>query len=740
MMKRVLAMMMVFVMIIPVVSAGNIDGPTRFLLGTSGYTQEIEEISLTIMALSSASDDLSWNIEPQLENIVETLLSQQNPDGGWGYYFGSASNVLDTSYAVIALQRAYNAVDPDMRGEIEAATKRGVEYIRNSAEDKGWGYIKGTDESCYPTVVSLWALGESGYSIHDKLVKNAVAYIQNVTSCEIPDNEFLALKAIALHSVGYPIDEATVDTIKNILLNGDPLPKERAMLSYALVLVSAADFDTMRALLILREEGQSAANSMFWSNPTYMLSSTESIASTAYALMAFSEPMKRAPTGEPVNPYRMPCESLEKLQNPDGGWGLTSNAPSNEKATYYSLLAMEKCYPPNETIQMALNWTKGAIKRDAAWMVANQRMSVEYFYALETLLRYGLLNQTEKDEAVQLIEGVQIYGGLWGSTVHGPQPYETALAVKALLDLGVPATDPLIQRAKEWLLGISHGGWGTYVATSHFAYMLKPDVLTTITVIEALEGIATPEELEPHLQWLAEQRVGNGWAYWKEYYDPDRNKVVSGEPSVELTVRATDLLTRYGYNYTYETLEFVINARDSGMIDKKPIELANAVLYLCRFQYILPVTLYDVRNALDGGSFTVIARGIDNESTNKILSILNELFSASFTLSNSTEIGEGNYIVIAPYGSYSLAPRNPYMAFHVDNGTLTVDNVTVPTDKAVAVVPGKTAGGVVLFVFYEPGNEWIVRDFFTTGYLDYIWGSAMVLVKESGKVRVIAVG
>jgi hypothetical protein len=110
MMKRVLAMMMVFVMIIPVVSAGNIDGPTRFLLGTSGYTQEIEEISLTIMALSSASDDLSWNIEPQLENIVETLLSQQNPNGGWGYYFGSASNVLDTSYAVIALQRAYNAV------------------------------------------------------------------------------------------------------------------------------------------------------------------------------------------------------------------------------------------------------------------------------------------------------------------------------------------------------------------------------------------------------------------------------------------------------------------------------------------------------------------------------------------------------------------------------------------------------------------------------------------------------
>ncbi len=269
---------------------------------------------------------------------------------------------------------------------------------------------------------------------------------------------------------------------------------------------------------------------------------------------------------------------------------------------------------------------------------------------------------------------------------------------------------------------------GTYVTTAYYSYMLKPDVLTTITVLEALKGgMATPEELKPHLEWLIEQRVDGGWPYWKTYYVWDENREFPGTPTVELTVRATDLLLDYGYNYTNETLSFVMNARDSGAIDGKTIEMASAIEYLSRFQYIPPVDLYDVRRALDGDTFRVVAPGMDNESLEAVIKTLNDLFSGGFLPANTSSIGEGSYIVLANFTGYPpIREYNPpYLKFYVDNGTVTVGNITVPTSEAVVLVPpGKTPpeGGIVLFVLYEPENSEIAREVFTTGFIRYIRG------------------
>lgn len=740
-MKKVLALVMIVLMLIPAVSAGTINGSARFLKDAAKSSQQTREISLAIMALSEASNDLEWDISPDLDNLVTTLLKYQNPDGGWGLYPGETSNVLDTAYAVIALERVNPILGVLQAESVRDAINRGVSYLLSAENEGGWGYVPGTPTSCYPTLVAIWALGESGYNYNSKVVRDAIKYVENTTTCEISEYEALALKLIAYHSTGYSVSNETIESVKEILLNDENLKmKERAMLTYALVLHTPIDFDTARILIKLESYSKSTNDLVYWMNTPDLFSSTELIATTSYALMAFSTPFELPPAEEVKNPYEMPCQKLKNVQNPDGGWGLGPNDPSDEKATYYALMSIQACYPEKESIEKALAWTREAFKRDAAWMRQERRMSVGYYYALKTLLMYDNLTAEEKAQAEELIRNVQLDYGLWGNTVLGPQPYETALAIKALRELGVPANDSLIQKAKEWLLGISNDGWGTHVTTKYYSYMLKPDVLTTITVLEALEGIASQEELQPHIDWLIDQRIDSGWPYWKTYYVWEKNREFPGTPTVELTLRATDLLINYGYNYTNETLEFVMNARDSGAIDNKTIEIASAVNYLSRFQYVPPVSLYDVRGALDSNVFGIIAPHMDAATVNETIDMLNDLFSGGFIALNTTTIGEDSYIVMAHYGEYFVRPYNPYLKFHLTNETVTVGNVTVPANKAVILIPGKTPKGVVLFVFYEQGNAEIAKEVFTTGFIRYIRGDAMVLLNENGKVRVIVVG
>ncbi|NJE45863.1 hypothetical protein E3E35_00255 [Thermococcus sp. GR7] len=739
MMKKVLALMMIVFMLIPAVSAGTIDGSVKFLGDSAESTKQTREISLAVMALSGATSDLDGGIVPDISTLLETLLSYQNPDGGWGLYPGETSNVLDTAYAVIALERAYPHLDTMTKTKIRPALENGISYLFSAKSENGWGYIPGTPVSCYPTVVTVWALGEAGYTYNSQIVRDAIKYLENA-SCEIPGYEALALKLIAYHSTGYPVDKETIDEVKDVLLNGEITMKERAMLTYALVLHTPVDFDTARILIKLESYSKTSNDLVYWMNTPNLFSSTELIATTSFALMALSTSFEILPPSEVKNPYEMPCQALKNMQNPDGGWGLTLNSPSDEKATYYALMAIKECYPEKEAIDKAVAWAREAFQKDALWIEQDGRMSVGYYYALEILLMYNDLTEEEKAQAIELIRNAQLDYGLWGNTVLGPQPYETALAVKALRDLGVPSDDPLIQKAKDWLLSITNDGWGTYVTTRYFAYMLKPDVLTTLTVLEALDGIATPEELQPHIEWLIEQRINGGWPYWKTYYVWEKNKEFPGTPSVELTVRVTDLLIKYGHNYTNETLDFVMEARDSGLIEDKTLETASAILYLSRFQYIPPVNLYDIERALNTDVFQIIAPGMDPESVNEIITTLNDLFSGGFIPANSTVIGEESYIVMANFGDYCIRDYNPYIRFYIEDGTVTVGNVTVPTDKAVVLVPGKTPKGVVFFIFYEPENVEIAKEIFTTGFIRYIRGEAMVLLRENGKVRVIVVG
>ncbi len=302
---------------------------------------------------------------------------------------------------------------------MKLAIDRGLSYLFSAENDDGWGYVPGTPTSCYPTLAAIWALGENGYSYNSRAVRNAVKYVGGNATCELPKYEALALKLIAYHSVGYPVSNGTLETVKELLLKGGDLSmKERAMLTYVLVLYAPPwDFDTMRMLIRLESYSTEAGNLVYWVSTPYMFSSSELIATTSYALMALSSVSKLPPVKKVSNPpYEMPCQALENMQNPpDGGWGLGLNTPSDEKATYYALRAIDVCYPPStERVRRALAWTREAFERDANWMKENRRMSVGYYYALKTLLAYGNLTAEEKEEARELIRSVQLDQGLWG--------------------------------------------------------------------------------------------------------------------------------------------------------------------------------------------------------------------------------------------------------------------------------------------------------------------------------------
>ncbi|WP_297068643.1 prenyltransferase/squalene oxidase repeat-containing protein [Thermococcus sp.] len=738
-MRKVLAVILTLIMVIPVVSAGTIDGSVRFLGNIAQNTQKTRDISLALIALSSANGETAVSVDTQINELVKTLMNTQNPDGGWGLYSRETSNALDTAYAIIALRMAYPYVDPLNVAPLFNSLQKATSYLISSERKDGWGYVPGTPPYYYPTVVSLWALGESGYSYNSRVVRDALKSLGNLT-CEIPQYEALALKLIAYHSLGYPVKAKTIENVRDLLLQGDNLTvKERAMLAYALVLYAPMDFNTAKILLNLEKIAKTANGEVYWANKPNLFGSTDIIASTAFATLALSAAYVTPTVENVTNPYELPCKSLMEMQNYDGGWGLYLNSPSNEKATYYALKALNECIPPAATVGRALNWTVMKFKMDEASLTPGSGMPVGYFFALETLLEHGMLNETEKAQAVKAIKEAQLEGGLWGSTLLGPQPYQTALAIKALLDLGVNPNDTTIQTAKKWLLSISNGGWGIHVQTPQFSYMLKPDVLTTITVLEALAPISTPKELQPHIQWLIKQRTGEGWAYWKEYYVWAKNMTYPGKPSVELTVRATDLLAKYGYNYTNETLNFVMDARDSGSIDNQTIETAFAIMYLSRFQYIPPVNLNNVENVLNSAIIEILAPGMEKTDVKEIERALVGLFGNRFEVPNSTKIGEDSYIAIGGFNEFNIRKYNPYLRFHVSNESITVGNITVPRKDAVVLIPGKTAEGVVLFVLSDQANYDVVKEIFSTGFIRYLHGDAMVLLKEGSYVRVIVV-
>ena len=247
------------------------------------------------------------------------------------------------------------------------------------------------------------------------------------------------------------------------------------------------------------------------------------------------------------------------------------------------------------------------------------------------------------------------------------------------------------------------------------------------------------QKLEPYAEWLVKQRVDGGWAPFKVYRDPFSSVVYYGKPTVSLTVRATDILLHFGYNFTNETLRFVIKERDSGAINNWTIDTALAIDYLCRFKFVPPVTLYEIENLLRKGNLTVITVGLTENQSREILNSLKELFGGNFKLSNDSEVVDYS-IVIAPYGTYDVKRYNPYVPFSVENGTVKLANYSASSATSIAIIPGATANGMALFVLYGKNSKEMAIELFTTGFIKYLRGNAMLITNENGRIVQYVVG
>jgi squalene-hopene/tetraprenyl-beta-curcumene cyclase len=149
--------------------------------------------------------------------------------------------------------------------------------------------------------------------------------------------------------------------------------------------------------------------------------------------------------------------------------------------------------------------------------------------------------------------------------------WDTALAIVALRDAGVPADDPALVRAGEWLLDrevrvlgdwavarpdLEPGGW-----SFEFANVNYPDVDDTAEVVLALRRVSHPEParvsgaIERGLRWvIGMQSRGGGWGA----FDADNTQALCrrlpfcdfGEvidpPSADVTAHALEMLGLLG--------------------------------------------------------------------------------------------------------------------------------------------------------------------------------------------------
>jgi squalene-hopene/tetraprenyl-beta-curcumene cyclase len=149
--------------------------------------------------------------------------------------------------------------------------------------------------------------------------------------------------------------------------------------------------------------------------------------------------------------------------------------------------------------------------------------------------------------------------------------WDTALAMIALSDAGVPADDPALVRAAEWLLGeevrvrgdwavrrpdVPAGGWAFEFANDNY-----PDVDDVTAVVLALRRVAHPEPehveaaIARGVRWtLGLQSADGGWGA----FDADNTSTlvadlpfcdfgeVTDPPSADVTAHAVEMLAREG--------------------------------------------------------------------------------------------------------------------------------------------------------------------------------------------------
>ncbi len=231
---------------------------------------------------------------------------------------------------------------------------------------------------------------------------------------------------------------------------------------------------------------------------------------------------------------------------------------------------------------------KIALRKAEKWMLERMEMTdglgAIYPAMLNAIIALRCLGYSEDDpQVIRARDEFEKLGIEQGPTADVPEPtfrmqpcvspvWDTAQAVYALGEAGVPRDDPRMIQAADWMLSkeVRHrGDWSVKVPKTEpggwyfeFANEFYPDTDDTGQVLLALGKVDNPRERYQHqvaqraIEWIFAMQCRNGgWAS----FDKDNTKMIFqyipfadhnamlDPPTVDITGRILEMLATYGY-------------------------------------------------------------------------------------------------------------------------------------------------------------------------------------------------
>jgi squalene-hopene/tetraprenyl-beta-curcumene cyclase len=243
-----------------------------------------------------------------------------------------------------------------------------------------------------------------------------------------------------------------------------------------------------------------------------------------------------------------------------------------------------------------------AMRRAAEWIIARQEddggwggIQPPWVYSILALHLLGYpLDHPVLQAAIEGLEGFLVQGETedgpvrWLEACQSPV-WDACLALNALLDSDVPADDPALVRAGEWLLGeeisvpgdwsvkrpdLAPGGWAFEFANDGY-----PDVDDTAEVVLALNRMGNvagaADAVQRGVDWvIGMQSSDGGWAA----FDADNTRrlieklpfcdfgAVIDPPTADVTAHAVEMLAHTGHigeNATQRGIQWLFNSQEA---------------------------------------------------------------------------------------------------------------------------------------------------------------------------------
>ena len=490
--------------------------------------------------------DIGLNeVSEGIARSTDWMLGLQHPDGYWCGEL-EADSMLESDYIFL-----HTLLGTGDRGKMERAVN---EILRHQNADGGW--------SIYPHGPSNISLGVKAY--------------------------------LALKLMGWPADHPVLVKAREWILANGGVTAVNTFTKIYLCTLGQYDYDAVPAVppeLILFPK--------WWYFNIYEISAWSRAIVVPLSICYAKKPFKKIPQEQGIDEL-----FVGGRKNADLHLKWDHKHPFGWRNIF---LAADRIFHWAERVHIR-PLRKMALKRAEKWLLERFEMSdglgAIYPAMLNSIIALACLGHTQDDP--QFIRAMDEFEKLGIDNPKGEPNYpiptfrmqpcmspvwDTAQAVFALGEAGVPKNDPRLLKAADWLLSkevrhkgdwaesikdVAPGGW--YFEFNNEFY---PDVDDSAQVLLALNQVRNPRERYQHevsqraLDWIfAMQCKNGGWAS----FDRDNTKMIFqyipvadhnamlDPPTVDITGRILEMLANYGYTRRDKRVEravqFVLNEQE----------------------------------------------------------------------------------------------------------------------------------------------------------------------------------